>query len=180
VDRSTIVVFVGLLGDIFVMLFFMFFGNEEERRSEIICSLVFTAVIAVGVFGEFIYGSEAERRNIEIQAIFSADTARLEGEAATANERAAQAEKETAELYALTAPCRLTLDQQKAIRQELNKFAGRRVIVSSYGLDGEGAGLGTQIIYILNASHIYVVDQLASTTVYVSHQLSQDEALRRI
>ena len=79
--------------------------------------------------------------------------------------RAANAENETAQLYALTAPRRLTPDQLVAIKAELKKFAGKQVVVSSYGLDGEGAGLGTQIVSILNASGIYAVDQLASSIV---------------
>jgi hypothetical protein len=80
-------------------------------------------------------------------------------------ERAADAELETAKLYALTAPRRLTLVQQTDIADALRKFTGRTVVVASYGLDGEGAALGMQILDVLKRAGIHPIGNLASTIV---------------
>jgi hypothetical protein len=161
VDWSTVAVFLGLMGEIFVT----FLTAKNKKLTEIVLGVAFTLLIAVGVAGEFLYGSRAASQNAGIQTLMEANTARLENEAATTNERAANAEKEAAELYVLTAPRRLTLDQQLEIRKQLNGFSGRRVAVRSYGLDGEGAALGTQTIYVLHAAGIYPINQLASSIV---------------
>jgi hypothetical protein len=161
VDRSTIAVFLGLLGDIFVT----FFATKKKKSAELIFSILFTVLIAAGVYGEFKYGRQTASANSEIQTLSDANTARLDVEAAKANERAAQAEKETAELYALTAPRRLTVDQQTKIGEQLRPFSGREVTIFSYGMDGEGAAIGTQIIHVLNTAKIRTVNQLASSIV---------------
>jgi len=103
--------------------------------------------------------------------------------AATANENAAKANERTAtleiaatqaqkdleaerierlKLEAQLAPRRLTLAQQQAITMACNQFAGRRVAVTTYSLDAEGAILGKQIIKALQAAGINVNDNTAS------------------
>jgi hypothetical protein len=59
----------------------------------------------------------------------------------------------------------LTVEQQRSLIVELRKFSGRTVDVISYGLDGEGAALATQIISVLSLAGINVRDDRASTVV---------------
>jgi hypothetical protein len=114
-------------------------------------------------------------------------TAEAQRDAEQAKERAANAEAETARLYALTAPRRLNSDQQKGIKAALKKFAGRTVRVSTYGLDGEGAALGTQIIAILTPD-FKIVDERAQSIVtgsfdfgvHVRGPQSEEEFIRAV
>src|ERR1700680_5147895 len=85
-------------------------------------------------------------------------TAEANRDAKAASEQAAEAELETAQLYALTAPRRLTPDQQRRIRDALKPFARRSIRLETYGLDGEGMVLGTQIMDALKAVPIIVGD----------------------
>ena len=160
IDRSTLAVFVGLLGEVVVT-----FVANKKKSCEFVFGILFTVLIAVGVYGEFKCGSLAAKTGSELQTLSEASIAQLTDEAAKANDRAAQAEKETADLYTLTAPRRLTADQQAKIREQLQQFSGREVTVFSYGLDGEGAAIGTQIIRVLNSAKIHTVNQLSSSIV---------------
>jgi len=106
-----------------------------------------------------------------------AETARqkadsFEHDIAQANERASLAEKKAEEerlerikLEAIVAPRSLNLEQQRLIASACAKFRGHSVLVESYGMDGEGAALGAQIIAILQAAGITVADARASTVV---------------
>lgn len=89
-----------------------------------------------------------------------ADTEKLAGEA---NERAANTEKETAELEAIVAGRQLTQHQVDSIAVSLKRFAGREVFVTSYSGDAEAARLGIQIKSALARSGIHVNDELGRT-----------------
>lgn len=96
---------------------------------------------------------------------------------AEAKARAAEAEKDAAQaklmaeaeqhermkLEAIVAPRSLSLDQQRLIAAAIREFAGHAITVSSYGLDGEGAALATQIILVLRSAGIIVRDDRASS-----------------
>lgn len=83
-------------------------------------------------------------------------------------EAVSMAKAEEAELLKLAKevePRILTVAQQRSITSELRKFSGRTVEVITYGLDGEGAALGTQIISVLATAGVNVRDSRASTVV---------------
>jgi len=74
-------------------------------------------------------------------------------------------EVELLKLEKQVAPRVLNAEQQRSITMALRKFTGRTVDVSTYGLDGEGAAVGTQIIAVLTAAGIKSVDRRAQTIV---------------
>lgn len=80
----------------------------------------------------------------------------------------AEAEQlERVRLQAIVAPRSLSVDQQRQIAETCRQFAGHRVLVSSYGLDGEGAAIGAQIIVLLRSvlGNENVLDSRAGTVV---------------
>ena len=74
---------------------------------------------------------------------------------------------ERIKLEAAVAPRSLSLEQQRQIAAVCRQFAGHRVLVSSYGLDGEGAAIGAQIITLLRSvlGNDNVLDSRASIVV---------------
>jgi hypothetical protein len=94
-------------------------------------------------------------------------------ERASANEREAarlgqiaQAEHlERMKLEATVAPRSLAVEQQKKIAVGVQKFHRYAVLVSSYGLDSEGAALAGQIISSLRSVGITVADARSSLVV---------------
>jgi hypothetical protein len=92
-----------------------------------------------------------------------------EARIADANARAAEAQRSTESerlerlrLEAQIAPRSLSLDQQRVIALSLERFAGRRVSLTTYSLDAEGAMLGQQLMAVLRLAHITVEDNTAS------------------
>jgi hypothetical protein len=83
-------------------------------------------------------------------------------DAAKANEKAEAERLERLKLEAILGPRSLTLAQQQAIAQLLKPFSGKRVAVTTYSLDGEGATLATQIMAVLQAASVTVDNRLAS------------------
>jgi hypothetical protein len=88
----------------------------------------------------------------------------FEFEIADAVARAEEERHETERLRTLVAPRSLDLDEQRRIVDSLRKFIGHpAVVVTSYGLDGEAAALGTQIISVINiATGVMPIDQRAN------------------
>jgi hypothetical protein len=85
-------------------------------------------------------------------------------QAARLNKEAEDERLERRRLEARVAPRSLSIDQQRTITAALHRFSGHApVIVSSYGLDGEGAALGAQIISVLTAAGISSRDERAQT-----------------
>jgi hypothetical protein len=89
---------------------------------------------------------------------------------ATAEQARSMAEAERLErvrLEAVVAPRSLSLEQQRRIAAACSPFIGHRVVVESYGLDGEAAGLGAQIIALLRPvlGAANVLDSRASSMV---------------
>jgi hypothetical protein len=89
--------------------------------------------------------------------------------AAEANARAKEADEKTEaerlerlRLEAAVAPRSLSVQQQQMLAAAWGKLAGKRVAVISYALDGEGAGLASQIIAVLTAANVEIDNRLAS------------------
>jgi hypothetical protein len=98
-----------------------------------------------------------------------AKVAAADARSAEATARAAEAQQaaegerlERVRLEAAVAPRSLSLEQQRLIGLSLSRFAGRRVSLTTYALDGEGAMLGQQIIAALRTAGIEIEDHAAS------------------
>jgi hypothetical protein len=158
-----------------------------------LCIISGAILITVGVAGELFVQSLASRKETGLRkandAVFAglnAEAAKARKDASNASERASQAderasenEKEAARLQkmaeaerlerirleAIVAPRSLSLDQQRLIAAACRRFSGHRVLLSSYGLDGEGAALGAQIISVLRSAGVTVLDGRATSIV---------------
>lgn len=138
--------------------------------------LVFAALVAVGVVGEaalgvrhwMLDGRLRTLRHVESQlhenelAQLAKDTADANARAAEANQKAEQERLERLRLEAVVAPRSLSLDQQRSIANAWKAFAGRKVSLTTYALDAEGATLGKQIIACLREAGLNAEDRTAS------------------
>ncbi|SRR6266478_2054883 len=155
-----------------------------------LCIVVGGILITVGVAGELVVqriASDKEtalrKANDKIFTGLNIEAAQARRDASAASERASKAderasknEKEAAQLRnmaeaerlerikleAIVAPRSLSLDQQAQIAAACSGFRGHRVLLTSYGMDGEAAALGAQIISALQAAHVTVLDGRAS------------------
>lgn len=105
--------------------------------------------------------ADAEKARAEI-AEAAKQTELAKAGAAEANQKAEAERLERLKLEAIVAPRSLSLQQQQALAASWRAFAGKQVAVTSYSLDGEGAGLATQIMAALQAAGIGVDNRLAS------------------
>jgi hypothetical protein len=87
----------------------------------------------------------------------------LRRDLANTNERAAKAERDTAQLEAAVAGRRLTAKQIADIAESLRRFAGRELFITSYSGDAEAVRLGLQIKDAIEQSGIHISDQLGRT-----------------
>jgi hypothetical protein len=159
---------------------------ERPSVKKLIFEVFACALVVIGVAGEFFVARATEDIGTELRIISNERVRIAEEEAGEARERAASAEatagsfsariaearrltaeaqRETAMLYALTAPRRLDDKQKGDIGAALKPFANRTVTVATYGLDGEGAAIGTQIMEALGRVPISVRDERAGTIV---------------
>jgi hypothetical protein len=114
----------------------------------------------------------AERTHQKEMARLHRDTARLSADAeaakaqiAVAQARASEADQkaererlERVKLEAIVAPRHLTDDEKKEIIAALRPFAGQRVVVTSWSLDGEAWIIGQEIGECLTAAGITPID----------------------
>ncbi len=158
-EWAAVAVFVGLLGDISVILIFDLF-DKDKSWWEIILAGIASLIIAGGVWGESHFGHRATDASTRIQTI-------LENETADANERAALAMK-AAESDRLA---RVQLEQKMAWRHlsakqraELPKaFAplkGVAVVLSAQATDPEASGFAKEIEAALQEAGIKVSNQI--------------------
>jgi hypothetical protein len=136
-------------------------------------------LVTVGVAGElgFTYKAYRVETNLranshQIELLLNQGTSGALQKAAEANARASandlaaqQLKADNLRLEAIIAPRSLSLDQQKRIADACGKFAGHAVRVGSYGMDGEGTVLATQIMSALQSAHILLSDARGSTMV---------------
>jgi hypothetical protein len=92
-------------------------------------------------------------------------SAEAESHLAEAVAMAKSEETELRKLESQVEPRTLIVEQQRSITATLRRFSGRKVTVATYGLDGEGAAVGTQIIASLRAAGLAVNDARAQTIV---------------
>jgi hypothetical protein len=166
---------------------------KRKRSWGPICIIAGGLLITVGVAGELFVQRVASRQetalrkaNDELFSGLNTEAARARKDAgdsiersSKADERASLNEKEAArlgkeaeaerlervKLEAAVAPRSLSLEQQKSIAAAMQKFHQHGVLVTSYGLDGEGAALAGQVISCLRSAGITVADARASIMV---------------
>jgi hypothetical protein len=157
-ELSTIAVFFGLLGDIFVIFAFDM-RDKTKSRWEIGLAFAASLIIAVGVFGEWRSGHNASNASSQLQTILEKQTADSNARAKDAEARVAEAtlkieEERTARLTleAKMADRRLTAEQKRRIHDVLSTQAGYAVIVVSRLTDTEGKTYGSDFIDAFKAS----------------------------
>ncbi len=136
-------------------------ANEKETKRAIADSDIAKAGAATA--NERAAGLEAESEKARFaiaEAVKQTETAKAS--AAEANRKAEQERLERIRLEAVVSPRSLSLDQQRLIAGFWKQHAGKRVSVTSYALDAEGAGLATQIMACLGVATIEVDNRLAS------------------
>src|SRR5260370_21422345 len=85
-ELATLAVFIGLLGDILVILFFDFF-DKDKTWIEIILASFASLIIAFGVWGEYRFGHKATEAASRLQTNSETQIAALGTTAATLNKR---------------------------------------------------------------------------------------------
>jgi hypothetical protein len=140
-DWSTIAVFVALLLEIIVIFAF----RKDRPRSETILSLICGLILAVGVYGEYRFGSRAARGNADLQNISDQKVAEL-------NREAAKAQLDLLQLQERVKPRRLSGEQRLKLVEILTPIAKRPVRVGYILMDEEGRSFATQIAEALTAS----------------------------
>src|ERR1700730_3144 len=121
-EWATVAVFVGLLGDIVVIFLF----SKDKPRSETWLAFICTLIIAVGVYGEYSFGSKAAQAADQLQHLFERDIALVKRDAAEANARAAEAKLELAKFKA---PREIGPDQRQRIISKCKSFPGTPFIL---------------------------------------------------
>jgi len=145
---------------------------KKERTIWPLLVIVGGILITVGVAGELLIQHLASpketalrKANDELVGLLNLKTANALQEAARLGKVAEDEKLERIKLEAAVAPRSLSLNQQKSIAEAVQKFRGHGVLVSSYGIDGEGAALAGQLITCLSAVGIVVADARASIVV---------------
>jgi hypothetical protein len=145
---------------------------EHWNTGYVVC-MAATVLAALGIFvtqraaiKKGIEVAEAQREISELQGQdFQVDLKEKERDIAGLKKVAESERLERMRLEAVVAPRSLTLDQQQKISVLLKRFSGKTVLVESHGMDTEGTLLATQIIAILHAAKISVVDHRAYSVV---------------
>jgi len=130
-----------------------------------LCVIAGGILITLGVAGELGVQYKASIVENKLRSESHAIEALLNKEAGEARQIAESERLERVKLEAIVAPRSLSLDQQRLIVSICTRFQGHNVSVNSYGMDGEGAVLGGQIIAVLRSAGITVADARASTVV---------------
>jgi hypothetical protein len=170
--KSTLILIVGLVAELVCLV------STNIVSGRIIASLgqqTAEAIATAKGFESQIADSNARVKSAEAQ-VASANASSRDAvvKVAEANARAAEARSmaeaerlERIRLQAIVAPRSLSLDQQQQIANALRRFASHRVSISSYGMDGEGAALGAQLIILLRSvlGNGNVLDNRATTVV---------------
>jgi len=166
----------------------MFRGTAFERciLKRLVTHSTGAILVVVGIVGELVFetrvfvveDSQTSAATLEIGRLdvkakeLEQGNLGLQQQIAEAQRQAGESKKEAeserlerTRLEAIVAPRSLSLDQQERIANACRAFQRHGVLVRSYGMDGESAALGGQIIATLRAAHIVVVDGRGSITV---------------
>jgi hypothetical protein len=148
-STGAILVVVGIVGELVF----------ETRMFVVEDSQTSAATLKIGILD--VKAKELEQGNLGIQQ----QIAEAQRETAESKKEAESERLERTKLEAIVAPRSLRLDQQKRIADACHSFADHAVKVGSYGMDGEGAALATQIMSALQSANITVSDARGSTMV---------------
>jgi hypothetical protein len=77
-------------------------------------------------------------------------------------------------LEVIVQPRQLTSEQQKTITSRLRPFAGQRVVITSWALDGEAWLIGQQIGNSLNTAGVELVDKRGNFSTTMGYQFGID------
>jgi hypothetical protein len=115
-DWSTIAVFVALLLEIIII----FAYSKDKPRSETILSFICGLMLAVGVYGEYRFGSRAARGSAELQNISDQKVAELNRQAKTLEQANIQirTDLQNATAASLAKATELEKEQQKTARAQ--------------------------------------------------------------
>jgi hypothetical protein len=151
-EWSTIAVFFGLLGDIFVMFAFDM-RDKTKSRWEIGLAFAASVIIAIGVFGEWRFGHVASSASGELQA-------HLENETAQANERTEEARAENIWLAraaierhavapGLGIPGVPDRPMLRGYLSDLSKFSGTEIAIQT-ARDSDAENFGRELVAALD------------------------------
>jgi len=161
-DWSTLIVVLGLVGDVGVILLY----TKDKKLSEIVLSAVCTCVIIVGVYGEYHFGKEVSRENLQLQGISDAKLAgaedrlrKAEDGLGKANERAATLGKEAED----ERTARVKIEENVAWRtlndaergeltKHLTRFAGQFAVCNFLAGDMEAFSFSSEIAAVLRGA----------------------------
>jgi hypothetical protein len=151
-----ILITVGVAGELFV----------QFRAQRIETDLRTTSHKVEGLLNQEAEAARGEASSAKMTALqFQQAIAEANERAASATATAESEKLERVRLEAAVSPRTLGIDEQKEIAEALREFSGRTVTVSSYGMDGEGTALATEIIATLRSAGIGVDDYRASTII---------------
>jgi hypothetical protein len=145
-ELATLAVFIGLLGDIFVILLFDLF-DEDKTWTEIILAGTASLLIAVGVWGEYRFGDRATEAAKGLQLISEKQIAGL-------NSDTEKLRHENLKLEAQLAWRTLTKRQRDGLTASMKPFKAQNVDVVSYLGDAEAEELADQIVKCLKVAGI--------------------------
>jgi hypothetical protein len=135
-EWATIAVFVGLLGDILVIFLF----SKDKPRSETWLAFICTLIIAVGVYGEYSFGSKAAQAANQLQQLSDQKVSDSNLKAEAAQAEVARLNLETAKLRDLLRWRELTKEQRDLIHKRISSFPGVSVQLEYVANDWEGFG----------------------------------------
>jgi hypothetical protein len=156
---STIIVAIGILGEIALPFFF---EKEKKPISEVILSVIFGVLVFGGVGGEYIAGTKLSEVTHQRRVLADTEIAQAGKEAAAARLEQEKLRSENLALQRRIQPRQLTVEQQQAIGKALAGFSGQSLDLRSYTLDAEGWGLAQQIKAALGKAEISVEDNSAN------------------
>jgi hypothetical protein len=172
ISTAVVIVGVALEGpEVIHETFIAWRSRKEAPRWMKLVAFAGWVLIVGGVAGEFIlegFVSQADGLVQSFDNIRLAETqrgaARAIVDAGWANERAAAANTETAELLAEIQPRHLTKEQYDAISDGLKPFSGRGFFIGSYWVDAEAARLARQIKTAINRAGLGTRNELLRTS----------------
>ena len=154
-EYSTVVVLAGLVFEL-VVLFALHKTASWREKSVLIAG---TLIIAIGVAGEWHFGSKATAAALRLQAIADEKVAMLASETASANEAAGKANERAAELklalekeIAARQPRRITAAQREQIVEALKLEPKGPISVTWKLFDEEAVQFGKDVLETLRAA----------------------------
>jgi outer membrane murein-binding lipoprotein Lpp len=154
---STVAVAVGILGE--YVAHFVFEEDARRNRREMVVSILFGVLVLGGVVGEYLFGKKLSQVSEQLQQIADTQVAQVNSDAAAAvrdaeglrlqiaqaNERAANAERETARLTGVLADRTLSDEQVRSIAAKLSPYSGQVYDITPYRSSKESVGIAVRI-----------------------------------